>query len=173
MAGLRLTGGVARGRVVRGPLGPGVRPTSARVREALFSLVGQDLAGQTFLDAYGGSGLIGLEAWSRGARVTVVEKDRRASREIAERGSAVGADWVVLHGDITRRASSLGGFDVVFADPPYDTPPAAVLRLLAPLAGRVLVLEVDARTAVPAEAGGLRLDRERTYGRTGLCVYRP
>ena len=62
---LRVTGGVLRGRVLPAPLPEGVRPTSARTREALFSIVGQDLEGLSFLDAFGGAGLIAIEAWSR------------------------------------------------------------------------------------------------------------
>ena len=65
-----------RGRVLKGKVGPGVRPTASRVREALFSILGQDLGGRDFLDGFGGSGLITFEAISRGATVTTVERNR-------------------------------------------------------------------------------------------------
>lgn len=172
MTAVRITGGIARGRVLREPVGSGVRPTSARVREALFSMLGQDQRGQRILDAFGGAGLVGLEAWSRGAQVTVFERDRRTWRGIVQRGEQVGADWTVRHGDVIVLARHLEPFDGVFADPPYGTDPAVVIEALAPLARAWLVLETDAGTSVPAEAGALPLDRVRRYGRTQLAVYR-
>ena len=169
---LRLTGGLARGRILREPVPKGVRPTSARVREALFSLVGQDLAGQRVLDAFGGSGLLGLEAWSRGAEVTVFERDRAALRGIHRRGAELGADWTVRAGDVLRGAAGLDPFDGILADPPYGTGPEEVLARLAPRATRWLVLETDRREEAPTRAGLLHLDRVRTYGGTRLWVYR-
>ena len=167
---LRITGGRARGRVLQGRLPPGVRPTSSRVREALFSIVGQDLAGQTVLDAFGGAGRVGREAWSRGARVTVVERDRRALRAIRRHGEALGAEWTVRRGDVLK--ADLPVFDGVFADPPYGTDPAEVIEVLGPKARRWLVFEAPVGTEVPHSAGELELDRVREYGDTGLFVYR-
>ena len=92
---MKLTGGQARGRSLRGRLPDGVRPTSARVREAVFSMLGQDLDGLAFLDAFGGSGLMGLEAWSRGAQVVVYERQRATARWIQRQGEALGAQWTV------------------------------------------------------------------------------
>lgn len=169
----RLTGGTARGRVLREPVPSGVRPTSARVREALFSIVGQDLSGRRVLDAFGGSGLVGLEAWSRGADVTVYEQSRRALAAIRRNGEAVGATWTVKQGDVLLAARALSPFDGVFADPPYGTSPEAVLGALGPLASDWLVLETDLRDDVPPQAGTLTLDRMREYGGTRLWVYRP
>jgi len=142
------------------------------VREALFSMLGQDQHGRRILDAFGGAGLVGLEAWSRGARVTVFERDRRTCRSIVLRGEQVGADWTVRHGDVMVLAPRLEPFDGVFADPPYGTDPMAVIDALAPLAGDWLVLETEAGASAPNEAGALPLDRVRRYGRTQLIVYR-
>jgi len=169
---VRITGGVARGRVLSATAPPGVRPTAARVREALFSMVGQALDGQTVLDAFGGAGLVGLEAWSRGARVTVFERERRAWQGIVAAGKALGAEWTVRHDDVLRRAGSLGQFDGVFADPPYGTDPEAVIGALGPLAKRWFVMEMEAGAEVPEKAGELGLDRRRRYGKTELVVYR-
>ena len=110
MTRLRITGGQARGRVLKEPVGPGVRPTTDRVREALFSMVGQDLAGQTFLDAYGGSGIVAIEAWSRGAEVTIVERDRRTLKALERRGAEVGVQWTLVPGDVLRRVASLPSY---------------------------------------------------------------
>lgn len=142
------------------------------MREALFSIVGQDLAGQRILDAFGGAGLIGLEAWSRGATVTVVERDRRTLEAIRRRGEDLGAAWTVRGGDVLRLAESLDRFDGVFADPPYADDPRRVLDVLAPIASDWLVLETAAATVCPAAAGALTLDRSREYGSTKLWVYR-
>lgn len=167
----RITGGRARGRALTGPVSPGVRPTSARVREALFSLVGHDLAGRSVLDAFGGTGLMGLEAWSRGADVVIVERDRRAARAIRENVGALGASVDVRQGDVLQLAPSLGPFDGVIADPPYAQPTRAVLDALAPLVRGWLVLETDATTP-EEQVDGLILDRRRVYGGSALTVYR-
>lgn len=170
--GLRITGGLARGRVLRGSVSPGVRPTTERVREALFSILGQDLGGQRVLDAFGGTGMVALEAWSRGADVTVIEMDRRALDALRRRGRELGATWTVVAGDAMVRAPSLGSFDGVFVDPPYAVDPGPVLDRLAGLATSWLVVEVDASRDLPDSLGSLRLDRKRTYGATALWIYR-
>lgn len=171
MARPRISGGRARGRVLPAEVPPSARPTSSRVREALFSLVGHDLEGLTVLDAFGGSGLLALEAWSRGAQVTVVERDRAALRRILENVRALGAEVRVVAGDVLRLASTLGAFDGVLVDPPYAMSPGPVVAALAPLARSWLVLETDADTD-PPDIEVLPLDRRRVYGGTALAVYR-
>lgn len=169
---LRITGGIARGRVLRTPVPAGVRPTAERVREALFSMIGQDMAGQRVLDAFGGAGMVGLECWSRGADVTVIERDREALRAIRSRGEEVGARWAILAGDALRRAPELGEFDGVFLDPPYSMDPSAALAVLGPLARRWLVVEVPSGRELGPITAAPPFDRRRDYGRTALWVYR-
>jgi 16S rRNA (guanine966-N2)-methyltransferase len=169
---MRITGGSARGRLLKEPVGQGVRPTSARVREALFSVIGQDLSGQSVLDAFGGAGLVGLEAWSRGALVTVVEKDRAALAALRARGQDLRATWEVVGGDVLELGPRWEGFDGVFCDPPYAMAPGPVIERLGPLARRWFVYEARAGVALPASVGPLRLDRPRAYGDTTLWVYR-
>lgn len=167
---LKITGGHARGRVLRAPVLDGVRPTSARVREALFSIVGQDQAGRTVLDAFGGSGLIGLEAWSRGARVTVCERRRKVWAAVVATGKSVGAAWEVLCQDVL--VDPPGAFDGVFADPPYADDPVQILPVLGGMAREWLVYEAAATVECPESAGALVLDRVRSFGGTRLWVYR-
>lgn len=169
---MRITGGTARGRVVRVPDGGGVRPTSSRVREALFSMVGQDLSGERVLDAFGGSGLLGLEAWSRGADVVIVEQRGKIARQIQEAAKAVGADLTVRTGDVGRWGAELGPFDGILADPPYAQDPEAWVARLGAWATSWLVFEADARHTAPRTAGALVLDREKRFGDTALWVYR-
>ncbi len=169
---IRLTGGRARGRVLLEPVPVGVRPTSSRVREALFSMVGQHLEGQTFLDAFGGAGIVGLEAWSRGAEVLVVELKPRIARSIRARGQELDATWTVRVGDSYRLAQDLPVHDIVFADPPYNHDPVRPLEALALVAGEWLVLEARVGPELPLEIGGLQLERVKEYGQRGLWLYR-
>jgi len=147
------------------------RPTSARVREALFSIVGHDLSGVRVLDAFGGSGLLGLEAWSRGAEVTIVERDRRAVRTIRANASGLGAEIRILHADLQAVADRLQPFELVLADPPYAMDPDPLVPMLAPLVGGRLVLETDKDSPIPAAGGGLALQKSRTYGGTRLSIF--
>jgi 16S rRNA (guanine966-N2)-methyltransferase len=172
----RITGGTLRGRVLREDVAEGVRPTSDRVREALFSIVGQDLTGQYVLDAFGGTGLIGIEAFSRGARVLIVEKDRRAAKGIQTRAEAVGARRPLLEirvGDVLAVAESAGPFDGIVCDPPYAMEPGPVFAALGALARSWFVYEADAKVTCPDHAGALPLDRVRKYGGSALWIYRP
>lgn len=168
----RLTGGAARGRPLVAPVPGGVRPTSARVREALFSMVGQDLEGWRVLDAFGGTGLLGLEAWSRGASVVVIEQDRQAVACIRANAQRLGAALEVRAGDALVLAPTLGRFDLVLADPPYRQDAQRVLDALAPAVGGWLALETDERVAAPVPPAGLLLDRRKAYGGTALAIYR-
>ena len=121
---LRIIGGMWRGRKLRFPPSPEIRPTPDRVRETLFNWLGSRLPGARCLDLFAGSGALGLESLSRGAaHVTFVERDAAAARELRARLSewgATGAD--VEQGDALR---FLGGdgrpFDVVFLDPPFES----------------------------------------------------
>jgi 16S rRNA (guanine966-N2)-methyltransferase len=169
---MKITGGHARGRVIASPPDSGVRPTSARVREALFSVVGHALDDVRVLDAFGGSGLLSFEAWSRGAQVVTVERAPAVHRRILEEVRRFGAGIDVRLGDVVSLAPSLGVFGLVLVDPPYAAPVIPILEALAPCCGNMLVLEADAATTVPARVGGLLADPVRRYGGTALHVFR-
>ena len=169
---MRLTGGRLRGRILSGGVAAGVRPTSARVREALFSMVGQDLEGWRALDAFGGSGLLGFEACSRGAAVTIVEKRRGVARKIQQSADELGVDIAVRCADAKAVLGS-GQWELVMLDPPYALDPVVWLEHAAGAALEVLVIEHDSRKTVPGVVGALVLDRQRRYGSTTLSLYRP
>jgi 16S rRNA (guanine966-N2)-methyltransferase len=178
----RIIGGRVGGRRLQTPRGATTRPTSDRVREALFSAVeswGGSLAGLRFLDLYAGSGAVGLEAWSRGAGVvTLVEQDRRTAGLITRNARSLGfprADVVNASVAATLRRRPAAPYDLVFADPPY---PLAEERLAEDLAalvdhgwlvpGALVVVERSARSPEPGWPAGLQVDRVRRYGETVL-----
>lgn len=172
----RIIAGVWGGRRLATPRGSDTRPTSDRVREALFSSLESELGSLTglrVLDLYAGSGALGLEALSRGAEhADFVETDRHAAavikRNIAELGLPQGRAHVHAI-PVDRFVSTLvEGFDLVFLDPPYKVPAdevAAVVSALPP--GGLIVVERASREAFawPETRSGLR---ERRYGETTL-----
>lgn len=164
---IKVTGGALRGRTLPAPVPPGIRPTASRVREAVFSMIGQELDGWSMLDAFGGTGLMALEALSRGAApVWTVDRDRTALAGIRTnvRGTAV----QVLAGDVA--TLPLPDADLVWLDPPYAEPIARWLARLAPRARRMLVAEARAGTLF-AGLPGFTLDTTRTYGDTAVAIY--
>ncbi|WP_296605438.1 16S rRNA (guanine(966)-N(2))-methyltransferase RsmD [Nocardioides sp.] len=178
----RIIGGAAGGRRIQTPRGASTRPTSDRVREALFSAIESwcgSLHGLRFLDLYAGSGAVGLEAWSRGAGVvTLVEHDRRTAALITDNARAIGyAKAHVVAGSVTavlRRPPS-APYDVVFLDPPYPLSDEALAEDLAALAtegwlvpGALVVVERSSRSPEPTWPGGFEETRSKRYGETTL-----
>lgn len=173
----RVIAGTAGGRELRTPAGRGTRPTSDRVREALFSaLEARDaLSGARVLDLYAGSGALGLEAASRGAaEVTLVESDRSAASVIRDNAARLGLRASVLPVTV---ASALGGtarpLDLVFLDPPYDLSEEALAADLAALVSHgwleehaLVVVERSKRSAEPSWPEGLEPERLKKYGET-------
>lgn len=175
--GIRVTGGQLRGRRLRAPR-QGVRPTSDRVREAVFARLG-DLSGMRVLDLYAGTGVLGAEAVSRGAEELVsVERAPRTvallERNLADLGLAELSRVVTDDAPRAVRRLGQGGarFDLVLLDPPYgsDEPRRALEALveagvLAP--GARVVIEHGRRHDVPAVRGLVVVD-ERSYGETAV-----
>jgi len=170
---MRITGGALKGRVLRNKVLSGVRPTSARVREAIFSMVGQDLEGLRLLDAFGGSGLMGLEAWSRGDAVVICEKRAFVARAIRDAAKELDASVSVSVGDGRKLAEKLGPFDAIIADPPYAFEPAPTLERLIPHATQWVLFEADARSTVPEQVQGWVAERRKVFGQTQVVIYVP
>jgi 16S rRNA (guanine966-N2)-methyltransferase len=172
---MRIVAGEWGGRRLVAPRGRATRPTSDRVREALFSILGP-LDGERVLDLFAGSGALGLEALSRGAaHATFVEHDRAALRALRDNVADLGADADVVAGDaraFLRAAQERGAqYDLVFLDPPYRAAAGLAQELsLAPVladGGRV-VGESDRRTPLDLP---LSLTDERRYGDTLIRIY--
>lgn len=182
----RIIGGRYGGRRLAMPPGTDTRPTSDRVREALFNTLESmtELTGARFADLYAGSGAVGLEAASRGATgVLLVESDPRAAKVARGNVAALGAAPTV---QITtaRVEQLLAGkpdrpYDVVFADPPYALHDKEVAAMLAALADNgwlapdaVVVVERATRGEPPAWPGQAVEERSRRYGETTLWYAR-
>ncbi|MCC4115039.1 16S rRNA (guanine(966)-N(2))-methyltransferase RsmD [Aromatoleum toluclasticum] len=138
MSRVRIVGGEWRSRLLEVANVPGLRPTPDRVRETLFNWLGQELDGMSCLDLFGGSGILGFEAASRGAeRVVIVESDARAFTALRQAATSLQASQVeLIRGDALKFAQTTSDrFDVVFLDPPYNK---GWLERLEPLLDRLL-----------------------------------
>jgi len=177
---VRIIAGTHRGRRIAAPKGEHTRPTSDRVREALFNLVGP-VEDATVLDLYAGSGALGLEALSRGARRCVfVEADGAACRVIKRNLETLELTGALVHqrdAITVLREETLAGrrYDLVLLDPPYERW-AAVRQKLAELLPRVVagsglvVVETDARVEPELP---LEVATTRRYGSARLTLFRP
>lgn len=178
----RIIGGAAGGRRIDTPRGAATRPTTDRVREALFSSIESwlgSLSGLRFLDLYAGSGAVGLEAWSRGAGiVTFVEQDRRTARLVTTNAQAIGFTSANVLTMPVERALSRGPaapYDLVFSDPPYDVPPEQVRTDLDLLLANdwlvphaLVVIERSARGSTHEWPPGIEPRTHKRYGETSL-----
>lgn len=177
----RVIAGVAGGRTLRTPPGSGTRPTSDRVREALFSaLDARDAVhGARVLDLYAGSGALGLEAASRGASsVVLVESDRRAADVIARNVRDLDLPGIrVVRATVAAALAPDPGpsdaADLVLVDPPYDVDEPSLAAVLARLAAGwlapvgLVVVERSTRSPEPTWPTGIeRSGKPRTYGDT-------
>ena len=174
---VRIIAGRWKGRRLAVP--EGTRPTSDRAREALFSILQKRIPGAAVLDVYAGSGAVGLEAVSRGASGAVLVEKRAAAtlRENLRRLPPPHDAAEILGDDANTALESLEKagrrFDLLFADPPYASSPAALerraARLLAP--GGLLVLQRDRGEEAPPRLAGLHLVATRDYGRNVFSFY--
>ena len=175
---MRISGGSLRGRQVNCP--PGViRPAMDRMRESMFSILG-DLSDLSFLDLFSGSGLVGLEAWSRGARpVILVEKDRGKRRDIrANITDLTPAPTLRLEPVERFVARNRTTFDVVYIDPPF------AYRYKADLLSRIaasssvhdrsrVLIHAPRQEAFSSENVGLVVEDRREYGGSAVTFFRP
>ncbi|MGO1315885.1 MAG: 16S rRNA (guanine(966)-N(2))-methyltransferase RsmD [Cellulomonadaceae bacterium] len=173
----RIVAGTHGGRTIAVPPS-GTRPTSDRVREAMFSRLQHAgvLDGARVLDLFAGSGALGLEAASRGAaHVTLVDAARAAAQVCRRNVAQLGLMSVTVVADRAERyvAGQSGPWDVVFLDPPYDLGEDALAALLAALADRlapdaVVVVERSRRSPEPTWPGGWTCEARKDYGETSV-----
>jgi 16S rRNA (guanine966-N2)-methyltransferase len=175
---VRIIAGQWRSRIVHFPDAPGLRPTPDRVRETLFNWLGQQLDGLACLDLFAGSGALGFEALSRGARrVVMVERDSKSAMALRESARVLEArNAQIVESDAMRfLEGSAERFDVVFVDPPYSANlvPAVLQRLPTHLTpGARVYAEDDAPVDIAAPWRALREDRAGAV-RYALLEYSP
>ena len=179
---MRVGGGEARGRRLKGAVAPGVRPTTERVRAAIFNILESSwYEGRRVLDLFAGTGSLGIEALSRGAAwAEFVERDRRQCAVIRENLAALGYESMakVLQGDAVRSLSQLTGpFSLVMLDPPYRMGAFhGVLEAISSSGGltepgAAVVAGHSRRSELRAAYGTLRRVVFRQYGDNALSVY--
>jgi 16S rRNA (guanine966-N2)-methyltransferase len=181
---MRIISGQFKSRRLKAEPPDGTRPTSDKLRETLFNVLGESVRGCTFLDGCAGVGAIGIEAISRGAETVIfVDQSRKATRMIRENLQALEIDsgFRIFELDLARALDVCSrdgiAFNIAFIDPPYDREHIykdALLRfgtlpLLA--SGGVLILEHSRRAAMPETAGSLRRTRTLQQGDSVLSFF--
>jgi 16S rRNA (guanine966-N2)-methyltransferase len=175
---MRIVAGTVGGRVLRAPPGADTRPTSERVREAIFNIL-PDVEGMQVLDLFAGSGALGIEALSRGAaHATFVDQGKAALTAVRGNVRELGLESraTVLSGDavaLAARHVPRSPWQLVFIDPPYRSDLAVrSATALAHLAEDVVVvIEHDRRNVPPDEVGSLLRTDQRRYGDTLVSFY--
>jgi 16S rRNA (guanine966-N2)-methyltransferase len=187
-AALRIVAGSLKGRRLSSPTWTGLRPTSDRLRETLFNILGEACRDASVLDAFAGTGAVGIEALSRGAaHVMFVDHDPRAIALIHQNLARCGVmdRYTIQRMDLARSGPAFAkatagkpafptAFDLIFLDPPYEmTPTDACGALALSLAnGGLLVLEHARRMNVPDTVADLRRTRIVTSGDSALSFFR-
>lgn len=178
---MRVITGIARGRKLETPPGAATRPTSAMVKEAMFSIVQFEVEGAQVLDLFAGSGQLGIEALSRGAhRATFVENSKEGGAAIRQNLKAtglLGERARIVSGDVLGflRGGSGRFCDIAFVDPPYDLGVLGkTLKLLAPVMseGGVILCEAAAEGEIPGDIDGIWLKKSYKYGKIRVLQYR-
>ena len=177
---MRVITGTARGRKLQTPAGTAVRPTSDMVKEAVFSIIQFEVEGARVLDLFAGSGQMGIEALSRGARSCVFvdnAKDSLAAVRENLRSCNLAHSARVMAGDALSFLRQYQGepFDIVFVDPPYAGElSAGALSALSPhiSPSGIVLCEADRDVALPEIVGSLILKKQYRYGKTKVAQYR-
>jgi len=176
---MRIVSGRARGRKLITPAGMDIRPTTDKVKEAMFSIIQFDLQNKKVLDLFAGTGQLGLEAISRGAKsVCFVDSSKKALELVKSNINLTGfSNFCTLH--LSDAFSFLSGnkekFDIVILDPPYEN--GMCEKAAALLAGRlsdnaIVVCETRPDEPLPEEIGKLHIAKEYKYSAIKLTVYR-
>ncbi len=178
---MRVIAGRYKGRKLKAPAWEGLRPTSDRLKETLFNVLGEMVGGARVLDGFAGSGALGIEALSRGAAsVTFIDEDARAVALVDAnvRHCGISSGYVIIRGSFAgavRRVPAGQAFDLVLLDPPYEY--ANLAEAIAAADGcrspeGILVLEHARRRDVPERGASFRRIRIVTAGASALSFYR-
>lgn len=175
---MRVITGKARGRKLQTLSGNDVRPTTDVVKEAIFSIIQFGIEGRVFLDAYAGSGQMGIEALSRGAEKAVFLDSSRQSCEVVKKNLAItglSENAVVKNTDtLSYITGTAEKFDIVFMDPPYRT--GILMQTLEKIPrvmnkGGLIICEHPVEEKMPEETGNFVLKKEYRYGKIMVSLY--
>lgn len=176
---MRVVSGAARGRRLKAPEGLATRPTSELCKEAVFSIIQFELEGSRVLDLFAGSGQMGVEALSRGAKKCVFVDNAKACRlviteNLQQTGLFERAQVVMLDAEAYLK-NAAEPFDIAFLDPPYGK--TDLEKLLFTLGGimsanGIIICETDKSDILPENAGGFVKHKEYRYGKAKITVYR-
>ena len=178
---LRVVGGIAKGRRLKALMGLNIRPTSDKVKESIFNILGDKIIDAVFLDLCAGTGGIGIEALSRGAKETVlVENNQKAAKLIKENLLLCNLEKdskVVCNDAVRFLEDSDKRFDIIFFDPPYKSDlfekAMAVFDRKELLNNNgILIIEHNSKTVLPEETNSLILLKKYKYGDTTLSLYK-
>ncbi len=175
---MRIISGIAKGRRINAPKGVKIRPTSDRVKEAIFNTITPLINNSEFLDLFAGTGNIGIEALSRGAtRCTFVDQSPQAIKFIKANIANLAFEdrSRIIKGDVRKITDRLeGNYDIIFMDPPYGCdlvlPVLKKLNLLLKEAG-IVVVETEHKIELPSHCDMFRLIKVSRYGDTQVAYY--
>lgn len=173
---MRVIAGEFRSRLLQSVPGLEVRPTPDRLRETLFNILTPEISGAVFLDAYAGSGAVGVEALSRGAASAIFIENAKVAIGVIEanlKSLRLGGQATILRGSVRKKLAT-GLADLVFLDPPYplESEYAAALGILADDERvRIVVVQHSARFQISEEYGRLRRYREVRQGDNALSFF--
>lgn len=174
---MRVITGTARGRKLKTPEGMDIRPTTDNVKESVFNILQFDIEGRRVLDLFAGTGQLGIECLSRGAREAVfIDQSRDAVKIIRENLKTCGFSAPVLQQDALSYLNACGKFDLIFVDPPYDAelyePVLEKINAIDILSdGGIILCEARREKALPEMRAPYFKRREYHYGRVKLGLY--
>lgn len=174
---MRVITGSARGRKLKTPDGFDVRPTTDSVKEAVFNIVRDDVEGRRVLDLFAGTGQLGIEALSRGAKEAVFVDASPASLKLVKENLALCRfEAQVLRSDALAYLSHAGQFDLIFVDPPYDSDIyedilGAINSFDILSEGGIIIVESRRERPLPEMQAPYHKLREYNYGKVKICSY--
>ncbi len=173
---MRVITGTARGRRLQEPKDMNIRPTTDKVKESIFNIIQFDIEGRRVLDLFAGTGQLGIESLSRGARsVTFVDENTQAIKLVNDNLKICGLKGDVVRGSSLNYLESCGKFDLIFIDPPYDSPLVnlalkKIIQFDILSYGGIIICETMRETALTPLEAPYFIGREYNYGKVKLTV---
>ena len=174
---MRVITGKARGRKLATPANNDIRPTTDNVKESIFNIIQFDIEGRRVLDLFAGTGQLGIECLSRGAESAVfIDQSRESVKLVKDNLKTCGLEGTVMQMDAVSFLNGCGKFDLIFIDPPYDSPLyEKVLETVNSVDilsdGGIIICEASRDRQLPELEAPYKKVREYIYGKVKLCKY--